>query len=69
MISVSVTVSKNKTIFIQTALSHVAATSHTEVLRFLLRFKGIEINRPDNDGNTPLHFAAESGELHNKPSR
>lgn len=31
------------------------------MLDILLQFPGLDINKPDNDGNTPLHFAAEWG--------
>ncbi|XP_037050158.1 ankyrin repeat domain-containing protein 33B-like [Bradysia coprophila] len=45
----------------RTALSHICTKSETGFADFLLRFKGIDVNKPDNDGNTPLHFAAETG--------
>ena len=32
------------------------------MLEACLSFPGIDANLPDNEGNTPLHFAAQAGE-------
>ncbi len=47
----------------QTALSYICVTSFTQILDFLLRLQGIDVNKADNEGNTPLHFAAEAGKI------
>ncbi|KAJ6640541.1 Ankyrin repeat domain-containing protein 33B [Pseudolycoriella hygida] len=46
----------------RTALSYICITSYTKVLDFLLQLRGIDVNKADNEGNTPLHFAAEAGQ-------
>ncbi|KAG4078709.1 hypothetical protein HA402_015299 [Bradysia odoriphaga] len=46
----------------RTALSYICTTCETGFAKFLLQFKGIDVNRPDNEGNTPLHFAAATGQ-------
>lgn len=49
---------------LQTALSYMCSTNATHFLEALLRVPGIDINRPDNELNTPLHYAAECGMYH-----
>lgn len=33
----------------------------TKFLELFLQLPGIDVNRADNEGNTPLHFAAQAG--------
>lgn len=47
----------------QTALSYMCSTNTTHFLEALLQAPGIDINKPDNEFNTPLHYAAECGNL------
>lgn len=46
----------------QTALSYVASNGPLELLELILQLPGLDPNKPDNEGNTPLHFAAQAGE-------
>ncbi|XP_066138249.1 uncharacterized protein [Euwallacea fornicatus] len=45
----------------RTILSHVASNGTIDVLELLLQVPGLDPNKPDNEGNTPLHFAAQAG--------
>lgn len=45
----------------QTALSYMCSTNTTHYLEALLQVPGIDINKPDNELNAPLHYAAECG--------
>lgn len=45
----------------QTPLSYVCSTNLTPILDVLLQMPGIDVNLADKEGNTPLHFAAQSG--------
>lgn len=45
----------------KTALSHVCASGNLTLLELLLLVPSIDPNLPDNEGNTPLHFAAQAG--------
>ncbi|KAG4071588.1 hypothetical protein HA402_011742 [Bradysia odoriphaga] len=45
----------------RTALSYICVQNLPSVLDFLLRLPGVDVNKPDTDGNTPLHFVAEIG--------
>lgn len=47
----------------QTAVSYICSTNVTQFLELLLRTPGIDINKPDIELNTPLHHAAESGQV------
>ncbi|XP_055325516.1 uncharacterized protein LOC129579452 [Sitodiplosis mosellana] len=47
----------------RTALSYMCSTNTTHFLEALLQVPGIDINKPDNELNTPLHYAAECGHL------
>lgn len=49
--------------YAQTALSYVCSTNLTNILDLFLQLPGIDVNKADNEGNTPLHFAAQAGEL------
>jgi hypothetical protein len=31
------------------------------MLEAILELPGVDVNKPDNEGNTPLHFAAQAG--------
>ncbi|VEN40551.1 unnamed protein product, partial [Callosobruchus maculatus] len=45
----------------QTVVSYVASNGSIELLEQLLELPGVDPNKPDNEGNTPLHFAAQAG--------
>jgi ankyrin repeat protein len=47
----------------QTALSYICSTNLTNFLELFLHLPGIDVNKADNEGNTPLHFAAQAGEF------
>ncbi|XP_066138248.1 ankyrin repeat family A protein 2-like isoform X1 [Euwallacea fornicatus] len=47
----------------RTILSHVASNGTIDVLELLLQVPGLDPNKPDNEGNTPLHFAAQAGQV------
>lgn len=45
----------------RTALSYICSTDLIQFLDLLLQLKGIDVNIGDNEGNTPLHYAAQGG--------
>jgi ankyrin repeat protein len=45
----------------QTAASHLSGNGSSELLLLLVKVPELDINKPDNEGNTPLHFAAQAG--------
>lgn len=45
----------------RTAISYICSTNLTNFLELFLQLPGIDVNKPDNEGNTPLHFAAQAG--------
>lgn len=47
----------------QAAVSHLCGNGMIEMLDLLDDMPGIEYNLPDNEGNTPLHFAAQAGHV------
>jgi len=49
----------------RTALSYICAISSAglhKYLELMLDLPGIDVNKADNEGNTPLHFAAQAGQ-------
>lgn len=40
----------------------MAGNGAATMLELALSFEGVDPNLPDNEGNTPLHFAAQAGE-------
>lgn len=50
-------------ISLQTLLSYIASNGSIDLLEFLLQLPGLDPNKADNEGNTPLHFAAQAGKL------
>lgn len=59
---------KNKKLSVlQTALSYICSTDLVVYVDLLLRLPGIDANKADNDGHTPLHFAAQAGMLNLMP--
>lgn len=46
----------------QTAISYICSNGLVQFLDILLQLPNIDVNKADNEGNTPLHFAAEAGE-------
>lgn len=47
----------------QTAISYICSNGLLSFLDIVLQLPRIDVNKGDNEGNTPLHFAAEAGEL------
>lgn len=47
----------------RTAISYMAGNGASTFLEATLSFSGINPNVPDNEGNTPLHFAAQAGQI------
>ncbi|XP_034232923.1 photoreceptor ankyrin repeat protein-like [Thrips palmi] len=51
----------------RTPASHLAALGgaggSAGLLELLLQCPGVDVNQPDSEGNTPLHFAAQAGQL------
>ncbi|XP_032674447.1 uncharacterized protein LOC116845632 isoform X2 [Odontomachus brunneus] len=45
-----------------TAISYMAGNGASAMLELALSFEGVDPNLPDNEGNTPLHFAAQAGQ-------
>ncbi|XP_011636593.1 uncharacterized protein LOC105426883 isoform X2 [Pogonomyrmex barbatus] len=45
----------------RTAISYMAGNGAAAMLELALSFEGVDPNLPDNEGNTPLHFAAQAG--------
>lgn len=41
----------------------MCSTNVTNFLEALLQVPGIDINKPDNELNTPLHYASECGKV------
>lgn len=39
----------------------MASNGSIDVLEQILQLPGLDPNKPDNEGNTPLHFAAQAG--------
>lgn len=39
----------------------MAGNGASAMLELALSFEGVDPNLPDNEGNTPLHFAAQAG--------
>ncbi|KAI4499569.1 hypothetical protein M0802_005465 [Mischocyttarus mexicanus] len=46
----------------RTAISYMAGNGAAAMLELALSFEGADSNLPDNEGNTPLHFAAQAGQ-------
>ncbi|CRL01979.1 CLUMA_CG015369, isoform A [Clunio marinus] len=46
----------------RTALSYICSTNLTNFLELFLHLPGVDVNKADNEGNTPLHFAAQAGQ-------
>lgn len=46
----------------QTAISYMAGNGSALGLETCLALRGANPNLPDNEGNTPLHFAAQAGQ-------
>ncbi|XP_063697870.1 serine/threonine-protein phosphatase 6 regulatory ankyrin repeat subunit B-like [Culicoides brevitarsis] len=46
----------------RTALSYICSSGLTKFLELILQLPDIDVNKPDNEGNTPLHFAAQAGQ-------
>ncbi|OAD59603.1 Ankyrin repeat domain-containing protein 33B [Eufriesea mexicana] len=46
----------------RTAISYMAGNGAPGMLELALSFERVDPNIPDNEGNTPLHFAAQAGQ-------
>ncbi|XP_053970799.1 uncharacterized protein LOC128872294 [Hylaeus volcanicus] len=46
----------------RTAISYMAGNGASAMLELALSCEGVDPNIPDNEGNTPLHFAAQAGQ-------
>ena len=47
----------------QTAVSYLCANGMIEMLEILEDVTNLDYNLPDNDGNTPLHYACQAGHV------
>ncbi|XP_048515605.1 uncharacterized protein LOC105692384 isoform X2 [Athalia rosae] len=47
----------------RTAISYLAGNGTVAMLEAALCFPEVDVNLADNEGNTPLHFAAQAGQL------
>ncbi|XP_072395263.1 uncharacterized protein [Diabrotica undecimpunctata] len=47
----------------RTILSYIASNGSIDLLEQILHLPGLDPNKPDNEGNTPLHFAAQAGQI------
>ncbi|XP_075229956.1 uncharacterized protein LOC142329346 isoform X2 [Lycorma delicatula] len=47
----------------RTAVSYIASNGPLSILESIVQLPGLDINKPDNEGNTPLHFAAQAGQV------
>ncbi|XP_076649801.1 uncharacterized protein LOC143357295 [Halictus rubicundus] len=47
----------------RTAISYMAGNGASAMLELALTFEGVDPNIPDNEGNTPLHFTAQAGQV------
>ncbi|XP_039286804.1 photoreceptor ankyrin repeat protein [Nilaparvata lugens] len=47
----------------RTAVSYISSNGPVSILESIIQLPGIDINKPDNEGNTPLHFAAQAGQV------
>ena len=45
----------------RSALHYACLNGRQEIVHSILKEDVLDINEPDNDGNTPLHHAAMSG--------
>lgn len=48
----------------QTGLNHACANGFMPILELLASCEDVDPNLADNDGNTPLIFAAQAGKWH-----
>ncbi|XP_068984163.1 uncharacterized protein [Bombus flavifrons] len=46
----------------RTAISYMAGNGAATMLELALSYERVDPNTPDNEGNTPLHFAAQAGQ-------
>ncbi|XP_068202564.1 platelet binding protein GspB-like isoform X2 [Palaemon carinicauda] len=45
----------------RTSLSYCCANAYLRIVESLTSMPGLDINKPDTDGNTPLHYASQAG--------
>ncbi|PNF13994.1 hypothetical protein B7P43_G08584 [Cryptotermes secundus] len=50
-------------VFEQTPVSYIVSNGLLSMLEAITELPGVDINKPDNEGNTPLHFAAQAGHV------
>ncbi|VVC32591.1 Ankyrin repeat-containing domain,Ankyrin repeat [Cinara cedri] len=46
----------------RTLLSYIASSGSVEIFDEIFRVPNLDYNKPDNEGNTPLHFASQAGQ-------
>lgn len=44
-------------------MSYIASNGSIDLLEQILQIPNLDANKPDNEGNTPLHFAAQAGKF------
>ncbi|CAH1169748.1 unnamed protein product [Phaedon cochleariae] len=47
----------------RTAFSYIASNGTIDLLEQILKLPGLDPNKSDNEGNSPLHFAAQAGQI------
>ncbi|KAK6627469.1 hypothetical protein RUM44_009946 [Polyplax serrata] len=47
----------------RTALSYIASNGNQKNLKAILKLSKLDVNKGDNEGNTPLHFASQAGQV------
>ena len=50
-------------VLLQTGLNHACGNGFLPILELLATLEDIDVNQPDRDGNTPLIFAAQAGQI------
>lgn len=59
----------NRQFGFQTPVSYIVSSGLLAMLEVITQLPGVDINKPDNEGNTPLHFAAQAGKYNSRLSQ